>query len=43
MLAASAVHREFEPQLDQTKDYKISIFYFSAKYTIKEYEQRLDG
>jgi hypothetical protein len=31
MLASSAVDRGFEPRLDQTKDYKISICYFSAK------------
>ena len=31
MLASSTVDRGFEPRLDQTKDYEISICYFSAK------------
>jgi hypothetical protein len=33
VLASSAVDRGFEPQLGQTKDYKIGICCFSAKYT----------
>ena len=33
VLASSAVNRGFEPQSDQTKDYKIGICYFSAKHT----------
>ena len=38
MLASSVVDRGFEPQSDQTKDYKIGISCFSAKK-----EQRLVG
>jgi hypothetical protein len=34
MLTSSAGDRGFEPQSDQTKDYKISIFCFSVKYTV---------
>ena len=33
MLASGAVDRVFNPQLGQTKDYKISICCFSAKHT----------
>ena len=33
VLASSAVDRGFEPQLGQTKDYRIGICCFSAKYT----------
>jgi hypothetical protein len=43
VLASSAVNRGFEPQLGQTKDYKIGIWCFSAKRSIKEKEQRLVG
>ena len=32
VLASSAVDRGFEPQLGQTKDYKIGICCFSAKH-----------
>jgi hypothetical protein len=32
MLASSAVDRGFEPRSGQTKDYKIGICCFSAKY-----------
>ena len=32
VLASSAVDRGFEPRSDKTKDYKISICYFSAKH-----------
>ena len=32
VLASSAVDRGFEPRLGQTKDYKIGICCFSAKY-----------
>jgi hypothetical protein len=32
MLASSAVYREFKPQSDQTKDYKIGICCFTPKY-----------
>ena len=32
MLASSVVDRGFEPRSGQTKDYKISICCFSAKY-----------
>ena len=32
MLASRAIDRGFEPQLGQTKDYKISICCFSAKH-----------
>ena len=32
VLASSAVDREFEPRLGQTKDYKIGIRCFSAKH-----------
>ena len=31
VLSSSAVDRGFEPRSDQTKDYKIGIFCFSAK------------
>jgi hypothetical protein len=34
MLASSAGDRGFDTQSDQTKDYKISIFGFSVKYTV---------
>jgi hypothetical protein len=33
ILASSVVDREFEPHSDQTKNYKISICFFSAKHT----------
>jgi hypothetical protein len=33
VLASSTVDRRFEPQLGQTKDYKISICCFFAKHT----------
>ena len=33
VLASSAVDRGFEPQSDQTKNYKIGICCFSAKHT----------
>ena len=44
MLASSSVDRGFEPRSNKSKDYKISIWYFSvlARRT-KEEEQRLDG
>ena len=32
VFASSVVDRGFEPRLDQTKDYKIGICYFSAKH-----------
>ena len=32
VLASSAVDRRFEPRSNQTKDYKIGIWYFSAKH-----------
>ena len=32
VIASSAVDRGFEPRSGQTKDYKIGICYFSAKY-----------
>ena len=32
MLASSALDHGFEPRSDQTKDYKIGIYYFSAKH-----------
>ena len=32
VLASSAVDRWFEPRSDQTKDYKIGIYCFSAKH-----------
>ena len=32
VLASSAVDRGFEPRSGQTKDYKISIYCFSAKH-----------
>ena len=31
VLASSRIERGFEPRSDQTKDYKIGIYYFSAK------------
>jgi hypothetical protein len=34
VFASSAVDREFEPRLDQTKDYRISICCFSAKQEV---------
>ena len=33
VLASSAVDRGFKPRSGQTKDYKISIYCFSAKHT----------
>jgi hypothetical protein len=32
VLASSVLYRWFEPQLDQTKDYRIGICYFSTKH-----------
>ena len=37
VLASSAVDRGFEPQLGQTKDYKIGICCFSANYISTEH------
>ena len=34
LLASNVVDRGFEPQTGQTKDYKISICCFSAKYAV---------
>jgi hypothetical protein len=34
MLTLSVVDRGFEPQLGQTKDYEISMCYFSAKQAV---------
>ena len=34
MLASSMVDREFEPRSDQTKDYEISVRYFSPQLAI---------
>ena len=34
MLSASAVDRGFKPRSGQTKDYKISIYCFSAKHVV---------
>ena len=33
MLISSTVDREFEPQSGESKNYKVGICYFSAKYT----------
>jgi hypothetical protein len=35
MIAWSVVDCGFEPLLGQTKDYKINIYCFSAKYTVR--------
>jgi hypothetical protein len=44
VLGSSGVNRGFEPQLGQTKDYKIGICCFSAKHTaLKKKEERLVG
>jgi len=34
VLTSSAIDREFEPLLGQTKDYKIGICFFSAKHAV---------
>ena len=34
MLASSAVNRGFESRSDQTKDFQIGIYCFSAKHTV---------
>ena len=34
MLASSVVDREFKPRSDQTKDYEIGDYFFTAKYTV---------
>jgi hypothetical protein len=44
MLASCAVDHGFEPQLDQTKDYKIGICCFSAKHAgLRGKSERLVG
>ena len=43
VLASSVVVSGFVSRSGQTKDYKIGIWYFSAKRSIKEKEQRLVG
>ena len=40
MLASSAVDHGFEPQSDQTKDYKIGICCFSAKHAALRSESK---
>ena len=35
--ATNVVHRDFESQLGQTRDYKIGIFCFFSKYTVLKY------
>jgi hypothetical protein len=41
MLASSAVDRGFEPRSGQTKDYKIGICCFSAKYAALRSKSRV--
>jgi len=43
VLALGVVVSEFEPQFDQTKDYNIWIFCFSAKHSIRGWQHILAG
>jgi hypothetical protein len=43
VLASNAVDRGFEPRSGQTKDYKIGIYCFSAKYAALRRKIRLVG
>ena len=40
VIASSAVDRGFEPLLGQTKDYKISVYCFSAKHTSRRIKNK---
>jgi len=43
LLASNGVNHGFKRMSDQTRDYKIGIWYFSAKHTVLRRKQRLVG